>query len=76
MLTSSKVTQKGQATIPVHIRSFLNLDTGDSVAFFIEGDKVVLIKADISNDVYLRSVESTLKDEWLSEEDSKAYDDL
>lgn len=36
------VTQKGQVTIPVDIRRFLQIDTGDQVAFIKTKDQVVL----------------------------------
>ena len=33
MMTSAKVTSKGQITIPIEIRKFLGLDTGDDIIF-------------------------------------------
>ena len=33
MMTSAKVTSKGQITIPIEIRKFLGLDTGDELIF-------------------------------------------
>jgi len=32
-MTSAKVTSKGQITIPIEIRKFLALDTGDDIIF-------------------------------------------
>lgn len=72
----SRLTKKGQTTIPVDIRSFLDLDSGDMVSFIIEGDKVVVRKSSSQDDEYMRSVEGTLATEWLSEADSQAYSDL
>ena len=40
----SKLTQKGQTTIPAAIRHQLDLHSGDSVAFEIVEDKVMLMK--------------------------------
>jgi antitoxin PrlF len=36
----SRVTQKGQVTIPADIRRELNLETGDRVEFLVEGGTV------------------------------------
>jgi antitoxin PrlF len=48
-MESSKVTRKGQVTIPVQVRRRLGLREGDRVAFVEEGDRVVLIRTE--NDV-------------------------
>jgi AbrB family looped-hinge helix DNA binding protein len=40
----SRVTQKGQVTIPRSIRSMLGINTGDEVVFEMEKNKVVLKK--------------------------------
>ena len=37
----SRVTSKGQITIPIEIRKKLNLKTGDKVVFIEEGDKII-----------------------------------
>jgi len=39
-----KVTQKGQVTIPHHIRTMLNIKTGDEVNFELDGGNVLLKK--------------------------------
>jgi AbrB family looped-hinge helix DNA binding protein len=39
-----KVTQKGQVTIPVHVRRRLGITSGSEVEFALEGDRVVLRK--------------------------------
>ena len=38
------VTQKGQVTIPIEMRKFLNIDNGDQVVFEIKDEKVVVRK--------------------------------
>jgi antitoxin PrlF len=40
----SRVTQKGQVTIPRRIRSLLGIKTGDEVVFELEKNRVVLKK--------------------------------
>ncbi|MBU0457930.1 type II toxin-antitoxin system PrlF family antitoxin [Patescibacteria group bacterium] len=72
----SRLTKKGQATIPAEIRAFLDVDSGDMISFSVEDDSVVISKMNEAEDEYLRSVESSLASEWLSQEDSNAYDDL
>ncbi|MGA1868332.1 MAG: AbrB/MazE/SpoVT family DNA-binding domain-containing protein [bacterium] len=39
-----KVTQKGQVTIPIHIRKMLKIEIGDEVTFQQDGKKIILIK--------------------------------
>ena len=39
-----RVTQKGQVTIPRHIRLMLSIKTGDDVIFEMDKDNVVLKK--------------------------------
>lgn len=75
-MSHSRLTQKRQATIPKNICAFLNVDSGDVVSFVIEKDKVLVRKADPIDAAYHRGVASSLQSEWLSKEDSDAYDDL
>lgn len=72
MLQISKVTSKFQATIPVAVRRVLGLKKGDSVAFEIEGNTVVVRRASALDREYAKAVEGTLS-EWLSAEDEEAY---
>ena len=71
----SKVTRKGQTTIPQSIRAKLDITTGDSVIFVLRGAEVVLQKLTGLDNAYLQAVEDTLG-EWSSVEDDKAYFDL
>ncbi len=41
-LSLSKVTRKGQVTIPASIRKRLGIEIGTQVAFSVEADRVVL----------------------------------
>ena len=72
----SRLTKKHQATIPKDICTFLDVDAGDVVAFAIVDGKVILQKSTPLDPEYLRSVQNTLSSEWLSQEDSAAYDAL
>jgi len=72
----SRLTKKGQATIPADIRAFLDIGSGDLISFSIKDDSVVIKKTNETENEYLMSLESSLAGEWLSREDSAAYDDL
>ena len=72
MLQVSKVTSKFQVTIPAAVRRVLGLKKGDSVAFEIEGNTVVIRRANALDRGSAKAVEGTLS-EWLSAEDEEAY---
>lgn len=55
---SSKITSKGQVTIPVAIRNALNLDTGDRISFTVSSDNKVYISK--KNDEILERILFTL----------------
>ena len=74
-VSTSKLTSKYQATIPAAVRESLQLQAGDTVAFEIEGDQVVVRKSQPADLGYLKGVEETLS-EWGSEADEQAYADL
>ncbi len=71
----SKLTQKGQTTIPAAIRQQLDLHSGDSVAFEVIKDKIVITKISPFDYQYHKALESTLS-EWSSKEDDEAFNDL
>lgn len=75
-LSVSKLTTKSQATIPGRVRRQLGLKPGDSVAFKFKGGQIFLQKARPVDRELARAVEETLKDEWHSEHDERAYADL
>jgi antitoxin PrlF len=71
----SKLTSKGQTTIPREVRDKLALRPGDLIAFEVMGDIVQLRKVEPLDVGYLRAAQATLA-EWESPEDAEAYDDL
>jgi antitoxin PrlF len=71
---SSRVTQKGQATIPAPIRKKLHISTGDSIFFYSKGDDVIIKKAEPIDTEYLAATEKTLS-EWTSPEDEEVFAD-
>ena len=44
-----RITQKGQVTIPRHIRSMLSIKTGDEVVFEMDKNKIILKKKSAAN---------------------------
>jgi antitoxin PrlF len=72
----SKLTAKGQTTIPRAVRQALRLREGDLIEFEVEDGAARLRKVEAEDLAYLRLVEEGLAEEWLSPEDHEAYDDL
>ena len=68
----SKLTSKAQTTIPLPVRNALRLCKGDELLYQIDGDRVVLTKADRGADEDPFATFS----EWSSEADARAYADL
>ncbi|GAB6173859.1 AbrB/MazE/SpoVT family DNA-binding domain-containing protein [Paradesulfitobacterium aromaticivorans] len=56
----SRISSKGQVTIPKSIRELLNLNEGDRVAFLEDNGKVVITKASL---IALRELQDTLSKE-------------
>ena len=71
----SKITTRGQTTIPKSIREAANLNVGDVIAFEIEDDHLVVHKVTPGQDNYLKGLSEVL-DEWSSPEDEEAWRDL
>jgi antitoxin PrlF len=71
-MIKSKLTTKAQTTIPQPVRAALRLRAGDELLYEIRGDEVVLTKRRQAqgDDPF------TTFDEWESEADRRAYDDL
>ena len=75
-IASSRLTTKGQATVPLSVRKRLHLQPGDTVIFEeSEAGAVRIRKAEPLDLEFLSALEKTLS-EWNSENDSKAYRDL
>lgn len=72
----TKITSKGQATIPVEVRRLLDVSAGDHIAFHVEGNHVELARARPMDIEFANALESTLTSEWLAEEDEANYGDL
>jgi AbrB family looped-hinge helix DNA binding protein len=72
---TSRLTSKGQATIPVEVRKALRLKEGDSVLFEMQKGKVTLRRAEALDRAFLKLAETAFE-EWNSPEDEAAFRDL
>jgi antitoxin PrlF len=70
VVITSKLTSKAQTTIPQPIRAALRLREGDELVYEIQGDRVVLSKAQP-----VRDGDDPFRtfSEWDSDADRKAY---
>lgn len=72
---TSRLTTKGQATIPVEVRKALRLKQGDTVVFEMNKGKVTIRRAEALDRAFLKLAESAF-DEWNSPEDEAAFREL
>ena len=72
-MIESRITSKGQTTVPRAVRAALGLREGERLAYEIDGDRVVLSRAKPSADPFDNPF--ALFTEWADQFDS-AYDDL
>ncbi|HZG09789.1 MAG TPA: AbrB/MazE/SpoVT family DNA-binding domain-containing protein [Allosphingosinicella sp.] len=72
-MIESRVTSKAQVTLPKAVRAALGLQAGDVVAWEIADDCVVLMRAD-GDDALINNF--AMFDEWASEADCAAFDNL
>jgi antitoxin PrlF len=75
-LISSKLTSKFQATVPKEVRETLGLTVKDNIIYEILDDHTVIVRKALPLDkTYLKGLDQTL-DEWNSNDDEEAYQDL
>ncbi len=71
----AKITSKAQTTVPAAVRKALNVGPGDTLAYRVGPQGVVVTRAEPLDWEYLKSLEHTLG-EWHTAEDAAAFDDL
>ncbi len=72
----SRLSAKGQVTIPVEVRRALGLEAGDLVVYELRDDDEAVLRRLSSVDAqFHRALEATL-DEWSSPGDEAAFRDL
>lgn len=69
----SRLTAKAQTTVPRSVRVALGLGAGEQLSWRIEGDEVIVSRAD-HPDSFVNNF-STFT-EWASEADCEAFDNL
>ena len=78
MTSVTRLTTKHQTTIPLEVRRALGLRAGDQVEFSVEGNTVILRKAEprLSDDLVFRLVQAHAMRDWDTPEDDEAFRDL
>ena len=71
----SKLSAKGQVTIPLEIRKALGIKPGDLIAYEIRGQSIKLRRITPFDATFHAAVSETL-DEWNSPDDAEAFNDL
>ena len=71
----TKLTSKGQTTIPSPIRKILGIKAGDSVMFTVEGKHVTLKRAEKLDAGFLRLAQDSFSD-WNAPEADEVFRDL
>jgi antitoxin PrlF len=77
MAMASKVTTKGQVTIPKEVRERLRIRAGDVLVYEFQEDGLLNVRKMEPFDAgWHRALSPTLADEWNSPEDDEAFVDL
>jgi len=71
----SKLSTKGQVTIPADLRKAIGIEPGDIVAYELQGKNVKLQRVEPFDAAYHAALAETLE-EWNSPEDEEAFNDL
>ena len=72
----SKVSSKGQVTIPKEVRDSLGLEPGDLVEYEIHQGEGVLLRRVAPFDAAFHIALNETLEEWASPEDEEAFRDL
>ena len=71
----SKISVKGQITIPKEIRNAIGIKPGDLIAYELRGETVKLRRVNPFDSLFHSAISETLE-EWNSPEDEEAFNDL
>ncbi len=74
-MRTSRLSSKGQVTIPIEVRQAIGLEPGDLVGYEVKDGIVTLQRAESFDDAFHASLSTTLT-EWSSPEDDKSFRDL
>ena len=71
----SKVSAKGQVTIPIEIRKAMGIEPGDLITYELQGQCIKLKRITPFDAAFHSAVSETLE-EWNSPDDEEAFNDL
>jgi antitoxin PrlF len=71
----SRLSAKGQVTVPKEIRELLKLEPGDTIAYEVLNGTVTLRRMEPFDAAFHKALSATL-DEWDTPEDDEAFRDL
>lgn len=71
----SRLSSKGQITIPKEVRDTIGVEPGDMIAYEVENG-VVMLKRIAPFDAAFHAALSQTLDEWATPEDEEAFRDL
>jgi AbrB family looped-hinge helix DNA binding protein len=74
-MVTSRLSAKGQVTLPKKVRETLGIAPGDLVAYEIGDNEVSIRKVQPFDAAFHAALSATL-DEWASKEDDEAFGDL
>lgn len=74
-MQTSKLSVKGQVTVPKEVREILGLNAGDMVAYEVRDGVVTLRRVEPFDAAFHKALSATL-DEWDTPEDDEAFRDL
>jgi AbrB family looped-hinge helix DNA binding protein len=71
----SRLSTKGQVTIPKEVRKAIGVETGDTIAYEVAKGVVTLKRVEPFDVAFHATLSGTL-DEWTTPEDQEAFCDL
>ncbi len=71
----SKISRKGQVTIPKKVRESLRANPGDWIEYEVQGNVVIMRRAEPFDRAFHEALSETLP-EWSSPEDEEAFRDM
>ena len=74
-LQASKLSSKGQITLPRDVRKAIGAHPGDTIVYEVEGDTVRIKRVEPFDLAFHTALSSTL-DEWSTDADNEAFRDL
>ena len=74
-MITSRISRKGQITLPKAVRKKIHAEPGDLIAYEIHDDAVLIRRVEPFDQAFHAAVQNTLT-EWNSAEDEKAFRDL